>query len=132
MNRELAQKVIDDPDNTKYINVNPSKLNYEIQGKPLSYLQSNTLELREQWYKENYPQHPDRLSYYLARASLGDPVTTEEIQKKKQSDKNNMEADKRRLEKQTKIKERRQNNKNNKKKNKQHLTMQTGEFIVKF
>ena len=131
MNRELAQKIINDPDN-KYIDVDPSKLNYEIKGKPLTYLQANTLELREEWYKKNYPQHPDRLSYYLARASLGDPVSTEEIERKKQSDKNNMEAEKRRLDKQTKIKERRQNNKNNKKKNKPVFTLQTGEFVVKF
>lgn len=135
MNKELAEKIINNKESSHLIDVNPCKLNYSIGGKPLLYLQANTLEKREQWYKDNYPQHPDKLSYYLARASLGDPVTDEEIQRKKQSDKNNMEAEKRRLAKLAKTKEKREQKKNNKKKGKNNtnqLKVQHGEFILKF
>jgi hypothetical protein len=117
MNKEEALEIIN---GGKLITINPKRFDYEIKSKPISYLEANTLEKRELWYKENYPQHPDKLSHYLARSSLGDPITIEEIERKKKSEKNNLEAEQRRLKTLAKTKEKRANknkNRNPKKKN---------------
>ena len=109
MNKELAERVI--KGDCTLIEVPRFALDYEIRGKPLSYIDADTLEKREEWYKTTCPKHPDGLSYYLARASLNDPITDEEIKFKQKKDKHNLEAEQRRLEKQKKIKEKRKKRK---------------------
>ena len=79
----IARKII--AEDARTINVDTSKLDYTLKNMQttISYNEAETLLQREDWFRRNYPKMPDNLHYYLARNSLGQPVTDEEIRMEK-------------------------------------------------